>query len=104
MNEKIKNARARELTVREIREVLGGLERRDAIHTVELLFPDGIPALAVSMSSGLSLEELDGDVAPSDLKNLIERVKDANPFFLNALNRLAETGRAMMARMTAPSP
>jgi len=90
---------AKELTVSQIRQVFESMENRTDIHTIEILFPNEIPVMAVSLSTGLSLEELDGDIPPSEIKRLIDEVKTKNPFFLSGLQSLAKVGTALMENL-----
>jgi hypothetical protein len=92
----MKKIETRELTVAEVRQVFDSMENRTDLHTVEILFPNELPVMAVSLSTGLSLEELDGDIPPSEIKQIIERVKEKNPFFLSGLQALAQAGAAFL--------
>ena len=91
---------AKELTVRQVREIIDTLEKQENVHTVDMLFSDEIPALAVSMSTGKSLEELQGDITPSELAAIIEEVKEAKPFFVKMIQRLSEIGEAALKETT----
>lgn len=92
----MKKIEARELTIAEVRQVFDSMEKRTDLHTVEILFPNEIPVTALCLSTGLSSEELDGDIPPSEIKRLIEEVKDRNPFFLSGLRALAQAGAALL--------
>jgi len=106
----VKNIEAKELTVGQVKAVLEGLEKMDSLHTIDFLFPEeGVPALAVSLSTGLSLEELNGDIPVSEMQGVVKAVKEKNAFFLRMLRSLAEVGklnlqaRGMESGLTGPS-
>jgi len=55
-----------------------------------------MPALAISLSMGLSLEELDGPFKPCEIAAVIDEVKAANPFFVKMIRRLASLGEDVL--------
>jgi len=88
------------LTVAEMREIVE--EIRDAgksdksvldLHIVDLIFNDDVPTAAVAKASGLTLEELAGPIAPQEIKDLIDKVRAANPFFVGMMERLVDVGK-----------
>lgn len=104
---------ARELTARQIDQVLGGPARRlvrpdqaqataetpaapsaaPGLHIFDLLFRDEpVSSLAVTLSTGITLEELDGDVSPVELETVMVAVKEANPFLVRAVNNGVRMG------------
>jgi hypothetical protein len=92
---------ARELTVREVRGILDDLEAVKEVSTVDLLFQDRIPARAVALSTGLTLEELEGDFKPSELDAIITAVGEANPIFARLVERLTGAVKAVLSRGSA---
>ncbi|MGD8388656.1 MAG: hypothetical protein PVG49_16035 [Desulfobacteraceae bacterium] len=101
----MENIEAKELTIRQIQEVLKGLEEGKT-HDADLLFPDEpIPFHAVSLSAGIAIEKLEEEWTPSRLKGLIEEVRKANPFFSDMIKKFAEIGVAALAAkdLTEPS-
>lgn len=89
-----KRVEAKELTVGQVKAVLEGLEKMDSLHTIDFLFPEeGVPALAVSFSTGLSLDDLNGDYPVSEMLSIVRDVKEKNAFFLKMLRSLAEVGK-----------
>ncbi len=61
-------------------------------HIFDLIFHDQpVNSFAASLSTGISLDELNGDVSPVELETVLEAVKAANPFLLKAV----ENGRRM---------
>ena len=93
---------ATELTVRELKEVIDGL-RTSRQSTIDLLFPEDIPAIGVASSLGMTLDDLEAaDFAPSELDQILGVVKEINPFFVKAVERLASIGRKLAeSRSTA---
>lgn len=95
---------ATELTVREIKEVIDGL-RTSRQSTIDLLFPEDIPALGVAASLGMTLDELEAaDFAPSELDQILGSVKEINPFFVRAVERLASIGRQLAESRSTATP
>lgn len=82
----------KELTVEKIKAMVAAYSagQQAAMNTVDMLFGDVIPSDAVAESSGISIEDLEGKYAPSELNEIVEAVKRVNPFFL-----------AMIAKFTA---
>lgn len=137
---------ARELTARQIDQVLGGPPRRieplatgqptpadrtdetpgpgttppgkdveavvppapatsGGFHIFDLLFSDEpVSSLAASLSTGLTLDELNGDVSPVELETVMRAVKEANPFLVRAVQngeRLAKRFEEQIAKILA---
>src|SRR6056297_3153316 len=80
--------------VLEIRNIMDNMDKEDR-SIIDLLFPDSIPAYVVSESTGISISKLESDFLPSELKMIIEKVENQNPFFVNMLTRLLKLGREM---------
>jgi hypothetical protein len=55
---------------------------------VDAVFDDDLPAVAVAASSGLSLDELAGDIGQQEMRGLIDKVKAVNPFFVGMMARI----------------
>jgi len=90
---------ARELTVKEIDQVLSDMEdTKSEVHMVDLLFGDEpISAKAVSLSTGLELAAMVADgVTPSDVKKVIDQVKEVNPTFVGMMSRLVNVGGKLL--------
>jgi len=88
----------KELTMAEIRQILSSMEKqKDQPHVIDLLFAD-MPAVAVSVSTGLTLKDLEGDFTQSDIKQLKDKVAELNPFFVKAMQRLAKIGQLMLEK------
>jgi len=84
----------KQLNVLEIRNIMDNMDKEDR-SIIDLLFPDNIPAYVVSESTGISISKLESDFLPSELKMIIEKVENQNPFFVNMLTRLLKLGREM---------
>ena len=84
----------KQLNVLEIRNIMDNMDKEDR-SIIDLLFPDSIPAYVVSESTGISISKLESDFLPSELKMIIEKVENQNPFFVNMLTRLLKLGREM---------
>lgn len=86
----------RELTVRDIRDILESSDEGQELHVVEMLFPDELPVKALTLATGATDEALD-KMTPGEISDLIGRVTEKNPFFVQMLGRLAELGRVALA-------
>jgi hypothetical protein len=75
-----------ELTVAQVDSLLTGSDSK--VTTVEMLMNPNIPIGAVVASTGVSSEQLNGDIAPSELQKLWEAVEEMNPFLLQMYARL----------------
>lgn len=105
MNETIniggRSVAVKQLTMRQIREVLANLKERDGgPHVLDMVFDDDVPAVAVSEATGLSLAELEGDFTQQEMRDLIDQVRAKNPFFVGMMERLCQAGMTQ----SAPSP
>ncbi len=86
----------KELTVSQIRDLMDNLEKDTETYTIDMLFPDSVPAIAVSESTGIPIKKLEADFTPSELKQIIEGVENLNPFFTNMISRIAKIGEAVL--------
>ena len=82
----------KELTIEQISSVL---ESDPEPTTIDLIFYDRIPAAAVMLSTGLTRESLQEEISPSEFDSLWSAVEEVNPFFVKALDHLAEIGGAL---------
>ena len=78
-----------------IEQISGVLESDAAPTTLDMVFHDRIPVEAVTLSTGLDVRELETAGSPSELDVLWKAVEEVNPFFVKALDHLAEIGRAV---------
>lgn len=80
------------LTMAQIRKVMDELQEmskgNEKAHIVDLIYNDDVPALAIAASTGLSMEELAGEIGQQDMHDLIDKVRSVNPFFVGAMERL----------------
>ena len=81
----------KQLNVLEIRNIMDNMDKEER-SIIDLLFPDNIPAYVVSESTGISVSKLESDFLPSELKTIIEKVENQNPFFCQHADTPAETG------------
>lgn len=89
------------LTMKEIREVLVALrEKSKEPHVIDMVFDDDVPAVAISAASGLSLSELEGEFTQQEIRDLLDKVRALNPFFVGMMERLCRAGMTP----SAPSP
>lgn len=87
---------ARELTVREEEKILEDLSDHE-MHVVETMFPNEAVS-AQMLATSLDIEvDLLRDLTRSQLAVLIEEVKKKNRPLVEAVERIAELGRRIMA-------
>lgn len=94
----------RKMTVREVEDFLD-----DQTHypptTAELLLERSLPERAVRQVTGLSTEDLNGDVDPDELDGLWQAVEDENHFLSRMYAKLTKVAVAMMAEVKQiPAP
>lgn len=83
-----------ELTVAQVRQLLEEMERPGEVHVLDMMFKDA-PAQALTMSTGLSFEDLE-QYAPSELEPLKEAFLETNPFFVKLIEDLARIGQEVL--------
>ena len=95
----------RQLTVRETAEFFDNIGSM-RVTTADLLMHRALPAAVVCTATGLTIDDLTGDVTPSELVGLWEAVEQENPFFLQTIERFAalEQGGAAKLQATASAP
>ncbi|HDD52940.1 MAG TPA: hypothetical protein ENF32_02580 [Thermosulfidibacter takaii] len=81
----------KELTVAQVRQLLDEFERPGEVHVLDMMFEEA-PAMALSMSTGLEVAELE-EYSPSELEPLKEAFLETNPFFVRLVKRLSRIGR-----------
>jgi hypothetical protein len=91
-----------EFSVSQIRDLMDQMEDA-SFSTIDILFPDGVPAIAVEKSTGIDLEKLE-EYHPSELKIIIEGVENMNPFFANMITRLAKAGEQVIKERASTKP
>ncbi len=85
----------KELTVSQVKDVLRSLDTFEP-HTLDILMDQPVTASAVCMASGISVEDLEGDLAPSEIQELYDAVLEVNPTFAAMLGRLQKIGMEKM--------
>lgn len=93
-------------------EVISGLQMQadeilnamPDVHPVDYLYESPITADALAEITGLSLEQLAGDISQDEMLALIRRAEEKNGFFLTALRRLegreTETSQALSQHLS----
>lgn len=78
----------KELTIKQIAELVDLQSKDIGGHVIDMLFGDVISARAISMSSGISMDDLANLTdTPSKIIELIDCVKEQNSFLSKALER-----------------
>lgn len=85
----------RELTVEEVTNIMDAQEGQK-VGVLDLLFPDRLPADAVCLATGLTIEQLN-TMAPSELDAIWKAAEEVNSFFGGMVGRLATLGAAALA-------
>ncbi|CCK81198.1 hypothetical protein [Desulfobacula toluolica] len=93
----------KELSVAQIRDMMDEMEK-EKITTIDLLFPDSLPPVAIAGSTGISVKKLEEDFSPSELKQVIDGVENLNPFFANMMSRMAKIGEAVLKEKASTPP
>jgi hypothetical protein len=88
-----KEVEVSELTVTQVDSLLADSDSH--VTTVEMLLNPNIPISAVVAATGISSNELNGDIAPSELQKLWEAVEEINPFLLQMYTRLVAAASAV---------
>ncbi len=91
----------RQLTVREVSDYMDHVQQQPSI--ADLLMDSAITSELVQMATGLTAEEINGDVLPSELKRLWEAVAHENPSCAGLLTRLAAAGKKILEQMAGSS-
>lgn len=97
-----KEITVKELSVTQISNLMDQMEQTE-ISIIDLLFPDGVPAVAVAESTGIGIKQLE-TYPPSELKLIIEGVENLNPFFANMITRLAKAGEHIISEKPSTPP
>ena len=82
-----KEITVRELTVAQVDKVLSDFDQNRPVTKAEILINSVVPIEVVSASTGLTKEELNGDLTPSELNVIWEAVARVNDFLSGALLR-----------------
>jgi hypothetical protein len=75
-----------ELTVSQVRRIMTDLENEPAGQLIDDLLDTKIPVAAISLSTGLNIEDLEKH-QPSKIDELAKEVEQANPFFVGMIQR-----------------
>lgn len=102
-----KTVTVQELTVKQVRELFERLKKEDPFFIDDLL-DQPVPALAVSESTGIQLDQLE-EATPSELMPLCKEVMEVNPSLASMIKRRIEAAdnleKAILSAksLTAPS-
>ena len=97
----------KELTVKQVRELFERLKNEPSLF-IDDLIDQPVPALAISESTGISLEQLDA-AKPSELVALCGEVVKVNPSLASMISRRIEAAERLeqailsAKNLTAPS-
>lgn len=90
----------RELTVSEVTDYLES--QSEIPSTAEMLLDKPISEKVVRLATGLSSDEINGGVPPSELEILWNAVEEVNPFLFRLMDRLTSAGKAVIEALPAP--
>ena len=93
-----------ELTVAQVAELFDGFTADRVVHKAELLVNSAVPIEAVLLATGMTAEQLAGDIYPSELAEIWQAVEEVNDFLSQLLGRMAQAGREMVAARTSGGP
>ncbi len=93
-----------ELTAEQVTALLEGSADKKRASTAELLMASPIPIEAVCAATGLSAEELNGNMAPSELEAIWQAVAEVNDFLLRMMERLQKVAEEMLALQASAEP
>lgn len=95
----------KQLTMRQIRNVLAELKKKGEPHVIDTVFDDDVPAIALAEATGLRMDGEEGpdvvsllDLSQEEVKELLDTFKAVNPFFFGMMERIIS-----MATQNAPS-
>ena len=86
-----------ELTVAQVDALFSGFDAERPAHTAELLMESTLPIEAVQMATGMTAEQLSGDICPSELAEIWQAVAEVNDFLSRLLDRMAQAGKEILA-------
>ena len=83
-----------ELTVKEIGELMNPDENQK-ISTIDMLFGQEVTATAIAKATGLEIEDMEENFSPSDIKLIVDTMKELNAFFFDMTARLVGAASAL---------
>ena len=86
-----------ELTVAQVDALFSGFDAERPAHKAELLMESALPIEAVQMATGMTAEQLSGDICPSELAEIWQAVAEVNDFLSRLLDRMAQAGKEILA-------
>ncbi len=97
-----KELTVKELTVTEITKLMDGLNNFEP-HILDIVMDQPIQATAFFLSTGLTMDNLDDSICPSDLIPVYEKVIEVNPTYAATIERLKQAGMQAMKSGKLPA-
>lgn len=94
----------KELTVSQVSALMEGSAEKTTATTGELLVGSPIPIEAVSLATGLSVDELNGEMTPSELAEIWEAVAEVNDFLSSMMKRLQVVAESLLDPKASAEP
>lgn len=96
-----KSFTAYELSAKEIKQITDTFETDSGVNILDMLFPEArVPGQAIWLSMKMTEEELLA-YPPSEIELMIPEVETLNPTLAGLVKRLAEIGKAFLAKKSA---
>lgn len=92
---------AMELTPPQIDEMWESFKQDRPAHMAELLLDPLLPVEVVTLSTGLTSDQLASEFAPSELDTIWKEVTEVNGFLFQLLGRLSREGGKNMTEKTS---
>lgn len=94
----------KELTATQVTDLMEGTGDKKRASTAELLMASPIPIEAVCAATGLSEEELNGDMTPSELDAIWGAVAEVNCFLLRMMQRFQKVAEEILTLKESAGP
>lgn len=94
----------KELTASQVEALMDGSSDKRRASVAELLMASHIPIEAVCAATGISADELNGEMAPSELAIIWEAVAEVNGFLSAMMQRLMGVAEELMAMKGSAAP
>jgi len=83
-----------ELTVKQVGGLLDEKKDGPTLTAVDFLFGNEVTSEAIMLSTGLTAEAMD-EFTPSDVRLIIDTMKEINPFFFDMMGRLIKAAEKL---------
>ncbi|MBU1567435.1 MAG: hypothetical protein KJ630_17650 [Proteobacteria bacterium] len=94
----------RELTMEEVDELLAAVKETRVLYPAEVMLDPEIPQEAVMMATGMTADQLTGDITPSELAEIWGAVAEVNGFLSKLMARLLVVSETMKAALSSAAP